>query len=184
MNVLYLREKPTYDGSQLRSHWTYDHLGCQGDAIVYFIGPAEVRPEALVDLADRRQGDFIRAEEMLHFLVEHFRADLHSMVLRQRLLVCIAAEVLRERTKKEVDRRGDDLFIDDRKLSVSIATVSPVSGLIHLALNVSPEGAPVPAIGMRELGIDAVPLGEEIARRYADEMGQVTLACTKVRWVT
>ena len=42
----------------------------------------------------------------------------------------------------------------------------------------------MPAIGLGELSIDAVPVGEEIARRYADEMGQVTLACTKVRWVT
>lgn len=184
MNVLYLRETQTYDGSQLRSHWAYDLLASQGDAIVYFVGPAEVRTEGLVDLADRRQGDFIRAEEMLHFIVEHFGADLPSTVLRQRLLVCIAADVLRERTGKRVDRRGDDLFLDDRKLSVSIATVSPVSGLIHVALNVSPEGAPVPAIGLRELGLDAVPQGEEIARRYAREIGQVTLACTKVRWVT
>jgi hypothetical protein len=184
MNVLYLRDQLTYDGSQLASHWAYDRLGVQGDAIVYFVGPCEVQPQALVDLADRRQGDFIRAEEMLHFIVEHFGADLHRTVLRQRLLVCIAADVLREQAGGNVLRRGDDLFIGDRKLSVSIATVSPVSGLIHLGLNVSPAGAPVAAVGLNELGVEAAPLGEEIARRYADEMGQVTLACTKVRWVT
>jgi len=183
MNVLRPRETLAYDGSQLRSHWAYERFGVQGDVIVQFTGPARVEGKALVDLVDRRQGEVIIAAEMLHFLVEHFDPDLRRAVLLQHLLVALAGEVLSGLAGLLIVRRGDDLFAHDRKLSVSIATVSPVSALVHLGINVDPAGAPVPAIGLRELGVDPDEAGEQICQRYAAEIRQVTAACSKVRWV-
>jgi hypothetical protein len=183
MNVVRCRERLTYDGSQLRSHWAYNRFGVQGDVIVYFTGPAEVPSEALVDLVDRRQQEIIRAAEMLHFIAEHFDQDLQRAILRQHLLCAVAAEVLGELAGEPVSRRGDDLFARDRKLSVSIATVSPVSALAHLGVNIDATGAPVPAVGLRELKVDPLEAGEMVAQRYADEVRQVTTACSKVQWV-
>ncbi|MGD9519438.1 MAG: DUF366 family protein [Armatimonadota bacterium] len=183
MNVICCREDLTYDGSQLRSHWIYDRFGVQGDALVYFTGPAAVSGEALVDLVDRRQQETIRAALMLHFLVEHFDQDLHRAVLRQHLLCALVGEVVAELTGRLITRKGDDLFIDQRKLSVSIATVSPVSSLVHLGVNVDPTGAPIAAVGLGELKIDALQVGGLVAQRYADEVRQVAVACSKVRWV-
>ena len=183
MNVVRASGPLTYDGSQLRSHWAFMTFGVEGDVIVYFIGPAQLRGDQLVDLADQKSQALIRAANMLHFIAEHFNCDLPSAVLRQHLLCAIAAEVLSRISGTTIRREGDDLFVDDRKLSVSIATVSPVSALIHLGINIDPAGAPVPAIGLEELGVDSDQAGESIAHAYADEMRQVAAACTKVRWV-
>ncbi len=183
MNVVRCREQIAYDGSQLRSHWAYERFGVQGDVVVQFAGPADVTTDALVDLVDRRQQEIIRAAQMLHFIAEHFDQDLHRAVLRQYLLCAVAAGVLGELAREPILRRGDDLFARERKLSVSIATVSPVSSLIHLGINLDPAGAPVPAIGLAELGLDPLQVGDLVTERYADEVRQVTAACSKVRWV-
>lgn len=183
MKIVRVSDGLTYDGSQLRSHWIYETTGVAGDAVVWFIGPCQVASDALVDLFDRRAGEEIHAAAMLHFLVEHFDTDLARAVLRQRLLVAIAAETLRGVAGIAIERRGDDLIVGERKLSVSIATVSPVSQLIHLGINVDPAGAPVPAVGLAELGVDPCRAGQEMARRYAEEVESMQAAAAKVRWV-
>lgn len=172
-----------YDGSQLRSHWIYSTFGVQGDAIAHFTGPADVDTSHLVDISDQRDEAVIRARDMLHFIVEHFDPDILRAVLRQRMLCAIAAEVIGEACQRRVCRRGDDLYVEERKLSVSIATVSPVSALVHLGINIDPVGSPVPAVGLGELGVEVGEVAGTVAQRYAEEMRQVGLACTKVRWV-
>lgn len=183
MKVVRIPGPLTYDGSQLRSHWIYEATGEAGDAVAWFVGPCQVSSDALVDLSDRRAGSEIRAAAMLHFLAEHFDPDLARAILRQRLLVAIAAETLRGMASVAIERRGDDLFVADRKLSVSIATVSPVSALVHLGINVDPAGAPVPAVGLAQLGIDSSRAAEEIAARYAEEIEDMQATQAKVRWV-
>ncbi|MCX7599054.1 MAG: DUF366 family protein [Armatimonadetes bacterium] len=183
MRVVHIGEPLTYDGTQLRSHWIYETTGAEGDALAWFVGPCRVASQALVDLADRRAGHEILAASMLHLLVEHFDQDLEVGIVRQRLLVAIAADVVRSSVGVAVERQGDDLFVADRKLSVSIATVSPVSVLIHLGINVDPSGAPVPAVGLAELGVAPSEAGQEIAQRYAGEIADIRAARAKVRWV-
>jgi hypothetical protein len=172
-----------YDGTQLRSHWAYRHLGLAGDCIVGFQGSCEVAGERLVDLEDRSAGATIVARRMVHFLVEHFDRDLELAIARQRLLVCIAGESIRDLGGTPPRRLGDDLHVGDRKLSVSVATASPVSTLIHLGINVDARGAPVAAIDLRELGIDAVALGREVLNRYVEEIEGAGRARCKVRSV-
>lgn len=180
----YLAEQEiAYTGEQLRSHWAYRTLGLEGDSIVAFLGRCQVVGDRLVDMEDARAGDKIVAREMLHFIAEHFDSGLEKAVLRQRLLAAIVAEVLGGRKVKELSRRGDDVYCRGRKLTVSVATVSPVSTLIHVGVNVDPEGAPVPAIGLKELGVEAKPLAEEVMEAYRAEMESVQAARRKVRGV-
>ena len=183
MKVVHIAEALAYDGSQLRSHWIYETTGIVGDAVAWFVGPCLVATDALVDLADRRAAAEIRAAVMLHFLVEHFDPDLARAVLRQRLLVAVAGEAFRDLAGVAVERHGDDLFMAGRKLSVSIATISPISALIHFGINVDPAGAPVPAVGLAELQVDPCRAGEEIARRYVQEIEDLQVARVKVKWV-
>ena len=84
-----------------------------------------------------------------------------------------------------VVRNGDDLMIDGRKLSVSIATKSITSVLIHTGLNILSEGAPVKASGLTsELGIeDTKEFALEVMKRYSEELEDIKLASTKVRGV-
>jgi hypothetical protein len=80
-------------------------------------------------------------------------------------------------------RSGDDLFVHGRKLTVAICTCSPVSLLFHFGVNVDPGGAPVAAIGLEELGIDAKSFALAVIERYARECESIELALRKVRGV-
>ena len=183
MQWRWLSQEIPYTGCELRSGWIADTAGIEGDALVAFVGPCEVPLEHMVDMEDVRRGVPIKAARMMHFLAEHFDTDLARTVLRQRLLVCLTAEILNQVISELVRRDGDDLFIGERKLSVSIATASPVSTLIHLGLNIDPSGAPVPAIGLDELGVPVAEVAEQIMAAYVEEMQSCRTARNKVRRV-
>jgi len=182
MKTLLVQEKIAYTGEQLHALWAYQSFGLKGDAIVAFQGPCDVRPEFMVDLEDLRAGAEIKARLMLHFIVELFDANLREAVLQQRLLVAITGEIINEKPGgRAVERRGDDLFAEERKLSVSIATVSAVSALIHLGLNIDPGGSPVPAASLVEVGLTPEPFADEVLAAYADEQEELHEARCKVR---
>jgi len=183
VSVKMLSESIDYDGTQLRSLFGYCTAGIQGDSAIAFEGRCDVATGDLVDLEDQRAGANIFSPWMLHVIAEHFGADLESMVLRQRLFGRLCADLLSERAGRAVRVDGDDLFVEERKATVSIATVSPVSALFHFGLNVRTEGAPVPAIGLEELGVTVSSFAEELLQRYAAEMNGVRQATCKVRWV-
>jgi hypothetical protein len=186
MEARFIDKEILYDGTQLRSHWAYDELGVLGDSIVAFIGGADVKTDQLVDLIDRRENDYIVSERMLHFIVEHFDTDLFRGVLLQRLLVAESCELLnslRRENHGSVERKGDDLYVSGKKLSVSIATVSPVSTLIHLGINIDPGETPVETIGLTELGIEPRALASELLDIFVGELKSAGLARKKVRWV-
>ncbi len=184
MQTLYYPEPLAYTGAELRSHWIRERFGLCGDAVVAFCGPCAVPTAQLVDLEDRAAGANIRAAQMLHFLAEHFDTDLERMVLRQRLFICLVREALSVRPGvPQLQRRGDDLYAGERKLSVSIATTSPVSTLMHVGLNVDPATAPVPAVGLAEWGVDPYELARELLAAYSAELVGVAAARCKVRGV-
>lgn len=173
-----------YDGTQLASHWILDQFGLLGEAMVAFIGPCDVDGDRLVDLADRRAGKPIFSPLMLHFICEFFDLDLEKTVLRQRLLVAVIREALQADTAcPPIDRVGDDLFVEGAKLSVSIATLSPVSGLIHTGLNIKTENVPVPAAGLEALNVDPNRLAERVLERFSAEIDEICEARSKVRGV-
>jgi hypothetical protein len=176
-----LEGETDYTGVELRSGWVALRTGLSGDAAVGFVGGCHVPTENLVDLDDARAGCFIRAASMAHVIAEH-ACSLELAVLRQRLLVAILGELLNGRGKR-VRRDGDDLYYDGRKLTVSIAAPAPASCLIHLGINVDPDGAPVPAVGLAEMKIDARGLLVELLTGYDRELATSAHAASKVRAV-
>lgn len=171
-----------YDGSQLRSGFIRETFGLDGDAIVAFRGGCDVHPQHMLDLEDLEAGQTIQAQLMLHFIVEHYGIELALAVARQRLLAALVREILTEKHQLGgLTRSGDDLYLAERKLSISVAVLSPVSGLIHFAMNIDPTGAPVPAVGLAELGIAELALAEEIKQAYVAEIASCEHAAQKVR---
>lgn len=183
MRALWIDKIITYDGKQLCSHWIHSQSGETQDAIASFIGPADVPISNMVDLEDVKNNAPIFSKSMLHFIVEHFDGDLFLAIARQRLLVATTFEYLTGLKVLDVLRCGDDIFIKNKKLSVSIATASPVSTLIHFALNISSEGTPVPTVGLDDIKINPKHLAEEIMRRYCSEIESMHTARCKVRIV-
>lgn len=171
-----------YDGSQLRSGFISETFGLSGDAIVAFTGGCDVSPDHMLDLEDLEAGQSIRARLMLHFIVEHHGIALPLAVARQRLLAALVREVLTdEYGVSGLTREGDDLYLGERKLSISVAVKSPVSGLIHFAMNIDPTDAPVPAVGLRELGLDETAVAASIQAAYVGEIASCEYAASKVR---
>ena len=184
MKTKLIEEEIKYIGSQLAPHWIYKNFKLQGDAIVAFIGECEVKLTEMVDIEDVINNEPIYSKLMLSFITEQFGVELVEGVFRQRLLICIIKELLEKRGHFAV-RNGDDLMINNRKLSVSIATKSTTSILIHTGLNILSEGAPVKASGLTsELGIEDVrEFALEVMKRYSEEIEDIKLASTKVRGV-
>lgn len=184
MKTKLIEEEIKYIGSQLAPHWIYKNFKLQGDAIVAFIGECEVKLTEMVDIEDVINNEPIYSKLMLSFITEQFGVELVEGVFRQRLLICIIKELLEE-CGVFVVRNGDDLMINGRKLSVSIATKSTTSILIHTGLNILSEGAPVKASGLTsELGIEDIrEFALEVMKRYSEEIEDIKLASTKVRGV-
>ena len=173
-----------YEGWQLAPHWIYKNFKMQGDAIVAFIGECEVKLTEMVDIEDVINNEPIYSKSMLSFISEQFNIGLVEGVFRQRLLICTIKEALEKRGFK-IFRSGDDLFFDGKKLTVSIATKSVNSILIHTGINIDSTGAPVKASGLTsELKIiDIKELAQEILKNYSEEIDDIVLASTKVRGV-
>ena len=161
MQTKLLAAEIMYTGEELASHWAYKNADLKGDSLVAFIGPCDVKTGCLVDLADNLAGECIKSARMVHFIMEMFGRDMEKSVLYQRILMFVIKETvkaLRGPDGPTIKREGDDLYVisgrEKRKLSVSIATVGPVSALIHAGVNVDPAGAPVQATGLAGMGID------------------------------
>lgn len=184
MKTLFIENEIKYIGSQLAPHWIYKNFKIQGDAIVAFVGKCEVKLTEMVDIEDVINNEPIYSKYMLSFITEQFNVELVEGVFRQRLLVTCIKEAL-ERRGFFVRRNGDDLFVNDKKLSVSIATKSMTSVLIHTGLNILSDGAPIPVSGLgSDLGIEDIKeFAQEIMQKYSDEIEDIILASTKVRGV-
>lgn len=173
-----------YTGPELSPHYILSRFGVEGSCLSAFIGPCMVKTDHLVDWEDRLQNDHIRAKKMIHFLGEFFGISLREGVWIQRLIVSqIETDLLGEGCK--VRRSGDDLYVthsgEEKKLSVSIVTASAVSVLLHLGLNIDAEGAPVSAVGLEELKVDAKSLTQKILNWFETEFESVERATVKVR---
>ena len=184
MKTRFIDKEIKYIGSQLSPHWIYRNFGLQGDAIVAFCGECEVKLAEMVDIEDVINNEPIYSKYMLSFISEQFGIGLSEGVYRQRLLMCIIKELLEERGIFVV-RNGDDLMINGKKLSVSIATKSITSVLIHTGLNIVSEGTPIETSGLKsELGInDIKAFAEQVMQRYSDELEDINMAVSKVRGV-
>lgn len=177
-----------YDGSQLKSLFAYLEHGIQGDSVVSWQGPCEVSLEHMVDGEDKVAEAEIRGSEMLHFVFEIFSRDLHFAVGFQRLFAAIVKDSLGQLSKNkelanQLYREGDDLYVEKSKLSISIATVSPVSAMIHFAVNISNEGTPVKTLSLEDLQVNPREFAEHCMKTVTEEFKTLVEATQKVHWV-
>lgn len=195
----HLDESFEYDGSQIEQSWAFKSFGIKGSSIVTWIGSMNITPNNLKDFEDI--GLEIKSDKVVNFIVEHFDqqpANLRIAYMRQRLLVIILKEEL---AKKGIFsfRKGDDLYIASnyssfetyKKLTVSIATISPSSMKIHLGINVTSDGTPddVDTIGLSELYCGSknnyfnedniIDLINNIVKNYIDELEDIELDMSK-----
>ncbi|NPV02642.1 MAG: DUF366 family protein [Brevinematales bacterium] len=184
MEFCFIKKEIKYDGSQLSSHFAYKEFGISGNSIVAFIGPVDVNIKKMVDIEDVRNNQSISGNRMLNFIVEVFDTDLRAGIWMQRLLMAIIGDEINKRLKAfKVIREGDDLFYNKLKLSVSIATVSPVSMMIHSALNLVSTGTPIPVSCLHEMKIEPVEFALVVLESFAREFKGVEFARVKVNWV-
>lgn len=184
MKIQWIEQKIDYDGSQLAPHWIFKNFDLQGSAMVGFLGRCDVLPEKMVDLVDWKTGKKIFSEAMLHLIAEFFDADLLRTILLQRLLCSLIQQEIVFRAKcTTLIRAGNDLYDGGAKLSVSIATLSPVSTLLHLGVNVSSKNTPVPTKGLADYGIEPVSLARSLLETFKHEFETLDVARSKVKWV-
>lgn len=183
MQGKFVFEKDTYTGDQLRPLFAYMKHGILGDSIVAWVGPCKVSDKFMKDGEDLRAGAKIEGDQMVHFIVELFDTDLFGAVALQRLLTSLAKDQLQTLTKAkpvEFAREGDDIFVGEKKLSISIATRGVYSSLIHFAVNCVSTGAPVPVCSLSDFGIEPKIFAEAIIDAFVKEVVSIQEARKKV----
>jgi len=180
MKTFFNDKKLDYDGSALSPLFAYLNHKIHGDSIVSFIGACDVSLDNMIDAEDFVVSAKIKSDHMLHFIVEIFGQNLMTAVSLQRLLVAIAQNIL----PYQLRRDGDDLYLDNTKgsfkLSVSIASVSAVSAMIHLGLNIKNDGTPVPTCSLQDLGVDPKKFAIELMNKFSEEYASIVGATQKV----
>lgn len=184
MNSLILTHPIKYDGSQIAPLWAYS-IGIKGDSIVIFHGPMDVTFENMKDFEDEKAGRTIKGDDLIHFIVERFDspASMRLAYYMQRLLIVCVRDTL-EKYKIKTTRNGDDLFVDDRKLTVSIASAGVTSEKIHCGINITTQGTPrdIRTAALLDLGIeDWKAFAEEIAEIFIREIDDIEGDIVKTR---
>jgi len=184
MEYRFVSDNLAYDGSQLRSLFGYLDHKILGDSFISFIGPCDIPFSNMVDGEDFLAGSEIRGALMLHFIIEEFGKSLELAVTRQRLLAAVVKEEISKFCpQKKFTREGDDIFVDGGKLSISIATVSPVSSLVHFAMNINNDNTPVKTSCLNDLNVEPRRFSDELSTKFIDEIKTIGQACRKVHWV-
>ena len=191
MKSLWIDQQFAYDGTQLRSLFAYLDHKTLGDSIVAWRGSCDISFDHMVDGEDLNAKSEIRGGDMLHFIIEKFDMKLNGAVYMQRLLAAHAFDLVRESLSSQgkladtvkLRREGDDIYFSEQKFSISIATVSPVSALVHFAVNVSNENTPVMTVSLKDFTIDPVKFAKNLLERFAKEAESAEEASKKVKWV-
>lgn len=183
MTTYWIEKALKYDGSQLSPLFAYLNFGILGDSIVGWRGPCDVSLANMLDGEDKIAQAKICGSDMLHFVIEKFDCDLLGAVALQRLLAAMVLEALKLRVPheaKSLRRDGDDIYWGDKKFSISIATVSAVSAMIHFAVNVSNLGTPVPTCCLEDFNVAPESFAKQILSDLQSEVLGVVRATRKV----
>ena len=198
MQSKWVNKSFTYDGSQLRSSFGYSQYGILGDSVISWRGACDVHRDRIVDIEDVLNKAEIQSQEMVHFIVELFHQPLLTAVASQRLFVTLIKDMICQFLSElphnnipshltkfydKLKRRGDDLYFEDKKINVSIATTSPISSLIHVGVNISSKGTPVPTMGLNDFNIDPYKFSKKVMDCFVKEYTSMKKATCKVKWV-
>ena len=186
MKNLFITTNHAYDGTQMHSLHAYLNHRLMGNSIISWVGPCHVSFTHMLDGEDLLEQSAIQGDLMLHFIIEIFEKDLFSAVSLQRIFASICKDVIEsEKPGTHLVRQGDDLYFKDQKLSISIASPSPVSTMIHFAMNVVNRGTPVKTAALKDdFSLDPKMIADKVMKRFADEFESIQLACFKVKGIS
>lgn len=183
IKTLYINKPINYSGRELEPHWIYRNFDILGDAVIAFCGETNVPQSFMLDQTDIIDKAYIYSPLMLNFIIEHFDNDLNLALYRQRLFLIGIKDELQQ-LGITVVRRVEALYANNRKLTVSVASSSNVSTLVHTGINIETAGAPVKAAGLAELGVnDIQSFAENVMLRYQVELEQIYDARCRVRGI-
>lgn len=188
MKSQWIDKKINYDGSQLRSLFAYMEFEILGDSIVGFRGACDVSLDHMMDGEDKRRLQKICGSDMIHYIVELFDCDLLAGVGVQRLIASLVKDALVQENPELAPRfmrEGDDIYFmsevgEKKKFSISVATRSAVSTLVHFAFNVSNEGTPVPTCALSDFDIETEDFVRNILVSARNEIASMRDATRKV----
>lgn len=192
MKTKWIANEFNYDGTQLRPLYCYLNHGLLGNAIIAWRGACDISFEHMLDGEDFIQKSRICGSDMIHFVSEIFECDFFGGVALQRLFTSIVHEVLTELTpsfSKLIIRDGDDLYLinanssEKKKLSISVATKSVHSVLIHFAINIRNEGTPVVTACLQDLDVDFSEFANKVLKKFSMEVTSIQEATWKVKSV-
>lgn len=183
MKFEFLNHSDLYDGTQMRALKNYLVHGILGNSCVAWVGPCQVSSAEMIDGEDLRAQESICGSKMLHFVFELYDQNLFAGVCLQRLFADHVRLGILQLTEGRcvLERQGDDLYWNQRKLSISIATKTINSVLIHFAVNVSNAGTPVPTCALDDFQVEAKPLFAMVSASFAKEFTSIQEATWKVR---
>lgn len=185
MKSLWLEQNTLYDGKQLQPLMNYLVHGLLGDSIVAWRGPCNVSAEHMIDGEDLRQEALIQGQDMLHFVVEIFDFSLRAGIALQRLMATLVVDTLKECSTsdniQQLKRSGDDLYLSDKKLNISIATATTNSVLIHFGVNVTNEGTPVATCSLKDFNVEPEKFAGLFLDKVTEEVKSIHRANQKVR---
>ncbi len=186
MKTHWISEISHYSGQELSPLRNYLQFSLLGDSCLAWRGPCQIHFADMIDGEDLKQSAQICGSDMVHFVFEVFNVDLTAGVLLQRLFASIIADEIYTETQGQVrlSRSGDDLcWKENRKFSISIATLARQSALVHFAFNVSNKGTPVPTSALEDFGLDSKvsEFAQKILSRISLEWTSIKEATFKVR---
>lgn len=187
MKTLFIEDRIKYTGEQLKSLFAYLNYKVQGDSIVAWQGACDIPFVHMVDGEDVLDHAKISGESMLHFIVEIFHQNIFTAVSFQRLISAIVKDLFVEYLEKNnfdssvVYRKGDDIYFDGKKFSISIASSARFSSLIHFAVNITNAGTPVSTCALEDFKIPVREFADKILDRASTEWQDIAQATTKVK---
>lgn len=183
MKTLFIEKNFTYTGEQLQPLFNYMNYGLLGNSMVGWVGPCHVPFEHMIDGEDIRAQSQICGDRMVHFILELFDFPLKGAVVLQRLMAEVTRDILSTKSHfaLKLVRKGDDLYLENRKLNISIATISRQSSLIHFAVNVTSEGTPVPTSSLADFSVDEKYFAQQMLEKTCSEIEDIIMASQKVR---
>lgn len=181
MKTQFIEKEFKYDGQQLAPLFNYMQYKLLGDSCVAWIGPCDIPFDHMMDGEDLLEKSQIKGSKMLHFVFEIFDRELATGVFLQRLFAAIVQAEILVKSHVPLSRKGDDLYLEDKKLSISIATRSSNSVLVHFAMNILSEGTPVKTCCLENFGIEPKTLARALLERISSEYQDILKATYKVR---
>ena len=181
MDYLFLTEPMKMTIEAMRPHWALVNFDLWGDSMVVFRGTMDVEPKDMIDLKEMKRGTVFPSGDLLHFVIEHFGDELKTGVLRQNILVNIAEEKLGHRLgSKKILRWGDDLYDEDRRITLTAVAQTPVSVKIHLGICIDSD-QDAGFVGLNEYDLDYQEVAEVIGNQYRADMKRLMEKCWRMR---